>query len=556
MATITASRSAPGGVQSSTQANTSYSHPFTCISCQVAFRSSELQRGHMRSDWHRYNLKRKVASLPPLSSEIFAEKVLSAQANSSAAAARAAFEKSCTTCQKTYYSENAYRNHIGSHKHRLREAEQRREVATDDGTSVVSSTISLGEPVRMIPRGENDLEAEAEFSKVVNEMKKSQLEDGASLPHRPSRPHNSANEDRPSQDPLQNATETPSISTPATPKPNEKPSIARCLFCNYDSPSLKLNVLHMTKFHGLFIPEQTYLVDLEGLIKFLNQRIMENHICIFCHKFKSSTSGIQTHMRDKGHCMIAFDEEEDMIEVGQFYDFRSTYSDEEDEKDTELFDAKGTPTGGNSKLGSKRSTTIEPLGGNPKPDEEKAEEEEGWETDSSASSLDSATLHALPIDHDHAFERLPLHRHHSHNDPRPHKTIDGFHSHAHNHHAVFHSDYELHLPSGRTLGHRSLARYYRQNLHNYPTAEERIERRLLAESAVKGEPQASSGRQQVVTRANGGTGMLGVADAKKREVQAVEKRERKRAQRSEKHYQWGVEKRGNFQKHFRDPLLQ
>ncbi len=33
---------------------------FTCISCHVAFREAAVQREHYKSDWHRYNLKRKV----------------------------------------------------------------------------------------------------------------------------------------------------------------------------------------------------------------------------------------------------------------------------------------------------------------------------------------------------------------------------------------------------------------------------------------------------------------------------------------------------------------
>jgi len=71
------------------------------------------------------------------------------------------------------------------------------------------------------------------------------------------------------------------------------------------------------------------------------------------------------------------------------------------------------------------------------------------------------------------------------------------------------------------------------------------------------ETAADGGRgRQVVTRANGGLGMIGVSDAKKREVQAVEKRDLKRAQRAQNRYQAGNERRGNFQKHFRDPLLQ
>lgn len=50
--------------------------------------------------------------------------------------------------------------------------------------------------------------------------------------------------------------------------------------------------------------------------------------------------------------------------------------------------------------------------------------------------------------------------------------------------------------------------------------------------------------------------MLGVTDAKKRELRAVEKRDRTITQRAQKQYEWGINKRANNQKHFRDPLLQ
>jgi pre-60S factor REI1 len=48
---------------------------FTCMACQVAFRSGEGQRNHYRSDWHRYNLKRKVADLPPIALAQFDQKL-------------------------------------------------------------------------------------------------------------------------------------------------------------------------------------------------------------------------------------------------------------------------------------------------------------------------------------------------------------------------------------------------------------------------------------------------------------------------------------------------
>lgn len=573
MATIMASRQTPSGAQPTLVSNTSQSHPYTCNTCQVAFRNSDLQRGHMRNDWHRYNLKRRVASLPPISSEVFAQKVLNAQASSSAVAAKASFERICTACQKTYYSENAYQNHLGSQKHRLRSAvlsKDGKPPADDETASVMSSTISLGDPINTAPAEDIpnpltesiDPEAEAEFTKVVNEIKETSITESEPVSRRPSRPHHSSNEQR-TEHPLspQKDLDSATSSTTKAASPASTALLNRCLFCNYDSPNLKLSVMHMSKYHGMFIPEQHYLVDLEGLVTWLHGKIFELHECLYCHKLKGSAEGIQTHMRDKGHCMIAFESEEDMIEVGQYYDFRSTYSDQED-SDEDMEDISEETQGGVKVHPRKVLKTVISDADGDQEMEEGAENAEGWETDSSASSLDSADLTAVPIeDHQDAYERLPMHRHHTHNDPRPHRAIDGFHSHAHSHHAAFHSDHELHLPSGRTAGHRSLSRYYRQNLHNYPTPSERVEQRLL-EDAPSGSEQdqqmteRSARGRQVITRANGGEGMLGVTDAKKKEVEAVEKRDTKRAQRAQKQYQWGIDKRGNSQKHFRDPLLQ
>ena len=39
----------------------------TCISCRLLFSSADEQRDHYKSDFHKFNLKRKVASLPPIS---------------------------------------------------------------------------------------------------------------------------------------------------------------------------------------------------------------------------------------------------------------------------------------------------------------------------------------------------------------------------------------------------------------------------------------------------------------------------------------------------------
>ncbi|KAJ9151182.1 C2H2 type zinc finger-containing protein [Pleurostoma richardsiae] len=572
MASITGTRAPSGGA--STAEDPTITHPYTCNSCQVAFRNSDLQKGHMRSDWHRYNLKRRVASLPPISSEIFTEKVLQARASTTAEAERAGFQKECDVCQRTYYSENSYQNHIGSQKHKAREAAMahRQNGVPDDVSSVMSSTFSLGEPIPVRPsHPELDSDAEAEFTNIIEGLKKADLQDRPSPVKRPSNPHLSAaaqhKADHPvsqSSSELQSSTSTES----PTPVPSSKASapaltLKSCLFCNYDSPTVALSAIHMERIHGMFIPEKQYLVDLEGLLKALQERIQEFHECLYCGKVKSTAFAVQTHMRDKGHCKIPYTTEEEQLIIGEFYDFRSSYSDEEDE-DSEDESETGDKNNG-VKLGARRPTTTTGEDG-----DEIVEQDDGWETDSSASSLDSADLTAVPAEqHYHQYERLNKHPHHSHDDPRAHHRVDGWHSKAHKHtHAVFYDDYELHLPSGKSVGHRSLNRYYRQNLHDYPTPEERAERQQLAiengdadAMDVDCDNQLVSTREQMnrnralASRANGGLGMQGVSDRKKSEVRRAEQRGRTRKTFQERRNEWAVNKKANNQKFYHYSIL-
>ncbi|KAF3761406.1 hypothetical protein M406DRAFT_294973 [Cryphonectria parasitica EP155] len=570
MATISGSRDAPAQ-------DTSSSHPYTCNTCQVAFRNSDLQKGHMRSDWHRYNLKRRVASLPPISSEIFTEKVLQARATSTAEAERAGWQKECNVCHRTYYSENSYQNHIGSQKHKAKEASLLRgqngaAVIPDDASSMISSTFSLGEPVPSSShRSDIDSEAEEEFSHIVEGMKNTGIQERPSPVKRPSHPGPSIDAQKQEEQPMseESSEQQSSSATPVPSKTSGGPpnlSLKSCLFCNLESSDVPSNIAHMERSHGMFIPEKQYLVDVEGLLGSLQQRVQEFNECLYCGKVKSNGFAVQTHMRDTGHCKIPYTTEEEQLEIGEFYDFRSTYSDGDEEMDSD----DESVTNGGARLGGKRATTVT------NEDGEEVEEagDEGWETDSSASSLDSADLTAVPAEnHYHQYERLEKHPHHSRSDSRPHRQKDGFHSHSHKPtRAVFYDDYELHLPSGKSVGHRSLNKYYRQNLRDYPTPEERAQRQLAIENGedtdamdVDGEEGSSQqivhrGRQrdqnrQLVSRAEGGIGMLGVSDKKKKEVKKAELRSRKVEHAAQKRMEWSLNKGANHQKYYNYQIL-
>jgi pre-60S factor REI1 len=485
-------------------------------------------------------------------SQVFTEKVLQAQASSNAEATKAAYEKTCTACERTYFSENAYQNHVGSQKHKIRQAEASNKHADHEVESVTSSIFSLGEPMTTNEE-EIDSEAEEEFSEVVEGIKNTNLTDIPPATRRPSRPHHSTTPGEHAE----GSTTTASSVTANGEIPLEV-SLKRCLFCNYESPSMQLSAAHMERIHGMFIPEKNYLVDMEGLIGALHEKINEYHECVYCGKLKPSVFGLQTHMRDKGHCKIPFQTEDDQLEIGEFYDFTSTYSDVEEESDSED-DLPGKKKSGGVKLGAKRTIDTDGY--------ENMEDGDGWETDSSESSLDSADLTAVPMDErSHQYEKLDQHPHHSHSDPRPHHNKDGWHSHAHKHaHAVFYSDYELHLPSGRIAGHRSLNRYFRQNLHSHPSPTERQEQ-LVIEAAASSDSEEEVDQRvarlnerergrALTSRANGGLGMVGVTAEKRKEVQIAEKRSRKVEERERRKFQWGNNKQSNSQKHFRVSFL-
>jgi pre-60S factor REI1 len=483
---------------------------------------------------------------------VFTEKVLQARAASTAEADKAYFERACEVCQKTYYSENAFQNHLSSQKHKAKEATTTTNTvsgrADDETTSVVSSTFSLGEPVAA-GRDEVDSDAEEEFNHVVEGLQKARIAEQRPSPvKRPSNPRPSAQD--PEHEP--DAARASDSKTPVPAAQEPASTLESCLFCNYSSPTVSLNTHHMERFHGMFIPEKKYLVDLDGLLKQLQDKVHQHHQCLYCDKVKSTVFGIQTHMRDKGHCKIPYSSEDEQLDIGDYYDFRSTYSDEEELSDDESVVDETT---GGAKLGARRAAKVTAEDGE---DIDEGGDVDGWETDSSASSLDSADLTAVPAEgHIHQFERLDKHPHHSRHDTRHRHQADGWHSHAHKPtRAVFYDDYELHLPSGKSVGHRSLNRYFRQNLHNHPSPEERAERLAIEEAAQDEEGLPSDGQlvhangrsREMVPRGMGG--MVGVTEQHKRGARKAEERGRTLEQVHTKRNDWAYGKKLNNHKNY------
>ncbi|KAG0316560.1 hypothetical protein BGZ99_006829 [Dissophora globulifera] len=329
---------------------------FTCLACHVAFKTADVQREHYRSDWHRYNLKRKMVELPPLSAEMFTQKVVAQQqkvADDQAAAAASNTSNECKTCRKSYSSENAYQNHIVSKKHKEMEAK-----------------------LKANPRVEKEKPVKSDVESITSKL-----------------------------------TVDLSITDDTTQEELEE------ILDNKIDTAIRLestdcfNVEHMTKAHGFFIPDIEYLVDLEGLIKYLGEKVSVGNICLYCNgkgRQIKSLEAVRKHMLDKGHCKIPYDTEAEMMEIVDFYDFSSSYPEEQQRKMLEA---------------AARADRGEEVEG------EDLEEDEDLEVGTGA--------------------------------------------------RLGEDEMELILPSGARLGHRSLNKYYRQNVKPEESRDSVLINRLL-----------------------------------------------------------------------------
>jgi pre-60S factor REI1 len=98
-------------------------------------------------------LKRKIADLAPVTAEVFAQKVLGICPGNQAdvaqqdqlrlSASQANYTQTCVPCKKTFYSQNAFNNHLSAKRHRLATLRSRVDVR-DDESVAGSETVSLG----------------------------------------------------------------------------------------------------------------------------------------------------------------------------------------------------------------------------------------------------------------------------------------------------------------------------------------------------------------------------------------------------------------------------
>uniref|UniRef100_A0A8D2ZUW8 Cytoplasmic 60S subunit biogenesis factor ZNF622 n=1 Tax=Scophthalmus maximus TaxID=52904 RepID=A0A8D2ZUW8_SCOMX len=357
---------------------------YTCISCRVAFADGEVQRAHYKSDWHRYNLKRKVADMPPVTAENFQERVLAQRTAAEQHLSDASATEGCTVCNKKFSSTNAHQNHLQSHKHQQaekqalltaqRKVEKMNEKNLEKGLGDEKAdrdarNEALQQALREQQRSNPAKQEAAQTSQgatkqrmerpdipprllwLEEQAKRRERDEGATAEEEDWEDvDGEGDDDEMEEEEAEEEEEEETMdqeegdsAAPADPHPSALPGsipVTECLFCSHHSKSLMKNVAHMTKGHGFFIPDVEFIVDLRGLVRYLGEKVGGGNVCLWCNeKGRSfySTEAVQSHMTDKSHCKL-FTDGDAALEFADFYDFRSSYPDRKDGGDGDTND--------------------------------------------------------------------------------------------------------------------------------------------------------------------------------------------------------------------------
>ncbi|KAK1289175.1 hypothetical protein QJS10_CPB18g00184 [Acorus calamus] len=286
----------------------------TCNACNKEFEDDSQQKLHYRSEWHRYNLKRKIAGVPGVTEALF-------QARQSALAEGKNKETpmlySCALCGKEYRSSKAHEQHLKSRTHLLRASQEvNHQNAGISIFTVIKPLPKTNPPSISKPTAVQEGESEDSSDEWVevdsdDDIIGEAAEDMTTL-HVGD--NSASNHDQDDMD--------------------EDMNPLCCFMCDLMHKSIESCVIHLHKQHGFFIPDVEYLKDPEGLLTYVGLKVKRDFTCLYCNdrcQPFQSLEAVRKHMVAKGHCKVHYgdggDDEEGELE--EFYDYSSSYVDED-----------------------------------------------------------------------------------------------------------------------------------------------------------------------------------------------------------------------------------
>jgi pre-60S factor REI1 len=191
----------------------------------------------------------------------------------------------------------------------------------------------------------------------------------------------------------------------------------QCLFDRHVSATVAACVDRMYRKYGFFVPDREHVQDLTGLVGYCHEKVLLGHMCLYCHRVFTTSSGCQKHMISSNHTKLRYEAGWDLEDLAVFYDFEETNADfmqrlhRKDEVGSDMTVEEAEP---NDEDGWEDISDDEAEMEEEDPDEDDESLYEGYEDEVARMGFDVTPLG------------------------------------------------ELVFPDGRIVGHRSLMRYYRQ----------------------------------------------------------------------------------------------
>ena len=249
---------------------------FSCTTCRASFASTELIKDHYRSDWHIFSSKRRANGLAPITQEEYKSiapknKI---QSNSVVVPKKAASVVSSESRKEATKLPNPT-----AKVDQLRHAAVQLGLPSDRIDIVVDlAALQISQPVTITDDDDDD----ADWEDVEDE------------------------------EILINA----NIS----------------IFDDVVFETTEECVAYMELNFGFFIPDREFLTDIDGFLKYLGEKVKLGGLCIYCQKQFSPGRPCQNHMISKSHCKIAYEEGIDIHEFEDFFDYSSTYDDDDEQQ--------------------------------------------------------------------------------------------------------------------------------------------------------------------------------------------------------------------------------
>ncbi|KAF3976079.1 hypothetical protein ACB098_10G093800 [Castanea mollissima] len=287
----------------------------TCNACNKEFNDDTEQKLHYKSEWHRYNLKRKVAGVPGVTEALFVARQ-TALAQEKGQSSETPMLYSCGLCGKGYRSSKAHAEHLKSRNHIMLASQGTNNEEEDKAIvkPLPRRVVNKPPPQREVKdeeSEESDWEEADPEEDLVGEATKSLTD----LNVRELGSDNDMDEDDNDDD-------------------YEELDPSSCFMCDLDHDTIESCMVHMHKQHGFFIPDVEYLKDPEGFLTYVGLKVKRDFMCLYCNDRCQPFNGLEAvrkHMVAKSHCKVHFGDgdDEEEAELEDFYDYSSSYVDEE-----------------------------------------------------------------------------------------------------------------------------------------------------------------------------------------------------------------------------------